>query len=299
MIVGAPAPFQENQNSTGTVYLFSPKTSKKNKSKKPSILVNSAHEKDNDAVASADYIFPTTGSSYFDCWGLVATLSGKSTDQKSHEVKSIKTNLTLDSPNITKEASDQKSHLIDGTRRKLEGYDQYSSETMYEVSNEVLSLSFGTSVSFFGDVILVGAKIGHGISNYTGVVYVDNNIKKYAFEELDQLAGSSSDDDNSTKSEKRKEALSSSQVGISMLVAIPIISLAVFFLFCANYNKVLCEHGNGINALLTDDKDDFHKKRTDKFVSARNKETENEVVLSLYDNDCELLKLESGAENNH
>jgi hypothetical protein len=254
--------------------------------------VNSAHEKDNDAVASADYIFPTTGSSYFDCWGLVATLSGKSTNQKSHEVRSIKTN-------TTKEASDQKSHLIDDTRRKLDGYDQYSSETMYEVSNEVLSLSFGTSVSFFGDVILVGAKIGHGITNYTGVVYVDNNIKKYAFEELDQLAGSSSDDDNSTKSEKRKEALSSSQVGISMLVAIPIISLAVFFLFCANYNKVLCEHGNGINAFHTDDKYDFHEKRTDKFVSARNKETENEIVLSLYDNDRELLKLESGAENTY
>ena len=298
MIVGAPAPFLDNQGSTGTVYLFSPKTYRKSESKKSSILINSAHEKDNDASASADYIFPTTGSSYFDCWGLVATLSGKTINQKPDGVKFVKANITLDARNDTKKHTDKKSHLINGTQRILEDYDQYSSESMYQVSNEVMSLSFGSSVSFFGDVILVGAKIGFGISNYTGVVYIDNNIKKYAFGELDQLAGSSSDDDNSTQTEKRKEALSPSQVGITMLVAIPLISLAIFFLFCANYNKVLCENENRVYQIgFSNENDEYQSKTTDKFVCARNNGAENEIAVNLYSHDGEISKLKAGAEN--
>ena len=90
--------------------------------------------------------------------------------------------------------------------------------------------NFNLNFNFVGDTILVAAELGTGNSNYTGVVYIDENILQY----LSYAEFEKSNNDNKpttyTIIEKITE-FSNSAIGITMLVILPAIALAVLVLY--------------------------------------------------------------------
>ena len=217
---GAPqSEFMEEENG-GQVYLFAPIEPALGKTFGTITRFNTTK-----SAGPATKILDTFHN-IFDTWGLVATVSINSGRIKEGTESRI-------TPVGTKNRN---------TRSRLESASEYDSE-LYEMgSGSINSLSYGSSVAFLNDVILIGDELGYGKTNYTGVVHIDNNIYKYLSHHIDTFAEAVGDGaSEAPKKQKTNELLSTSKVGIMLLIAIPMISLAVFFLFCANYNKVMCE----------------------------------------------------------
>ena len=280
MIIGAPENVMDEKQNGGKVYLFTPIKSRNTDDQEG--ITRDARELTGNQLMN-DNNFPTTGSSYFEAWGLVATLS-----------LDIVRNIS-DSRVVPPKPNHTVINMTDDYPRILE--DEYYISPFYEVITDFKSLSYGSSVSFLGDVMLVGAELGHGVSNFTGVVHIDNDINKYLANSLDISGDKSGSGSKKKKSQKMTELLNSSKIGIAMLVAIPVVSLAVFFLFCANYNKVLCEKdvNTVINPMIYAKQ--LKEEKASRSMGKKTDKEMNNIINFHLENDCETANVSSEMPN--
>lgn len=119
------------------------------------------------------------------------------------------------------------------TERNLNEYytDLYTTRS----GNRKVKEAYGSSVAFIGDTILVGAELGVGAGNYTGVVYIDHDVLQYlSLSEYDRLNVGDKNAAAYTIIEKITE-FSNSAVGIAMIVILPAIALAALAFYRSSH----------------------------------------------------------------
>lgn len=109
----------------------------------------------------------------------------------------------------------------------------------FHVVSNKNSESYGTSVAVIGETLFVGAELGFGITNFTGVVYIVKNLSQYSLNEYENKEDY--DKVEYSKSGNGYESTTTRIIGILILIFIPILSISIFFLFCFNYNKMMCK----------------------------------------------------------
>jgi hypothetical protein len=179
----------------------------------------------NDENSSELPIYQAPAGDLFMSWGQVGMLSSECiTMEVTYEksAKSVKPEIP-NKVNKTDSKSNTVTSELSNTRKLGEYYtDLYTTRS----GNRKAKESYGSSVAFIGDTILVGAELGVGSGNYTGVVYIDHDVLQYlSLSEYDRLNAGDKSAAAYTIIEKITE-FSNSAVGIAMIVILPAIALA-------------------------------------------------------------------------
>ena len=182
--------------------------------------------------------------------------------------------------------NNNKDNNDNGKDRKLTEY--YNNLYTTRSGNKNKKESYGSCVAFAGDTILISAELGTGKLNYSGVVYIDENVLEYLsytdFESLNNGEKIPSFGSNTIIS--RITGFSNSALGLGLIIIIPTLALAALVFYKstpANQKDIFSSNITPLKKLFTmrnnnydDDNIDFEiENNDDNHVTYNNSDNTN------------------------